>query len=399
MQKNLQKFFLVRLFLVLLEFLYLPLLLILSLFARLCPKKIEIGLGPEPLINNIYIAKALRSYGWQAETFVDHVYFITSEFDIKFIYKSKIIFYLTSILYINFIFSIFRYKIIYIYFNGGGLFRSQLLWLLEPFLYHLAGVKVVVMPYGGDVQDMQKCQNLPFKHAVDKDYPQHFRRQNVIRHKVRLWSRYADHVISGCDWVDYMEHWDTLCLAHFCIDLEKINYGKNKKKESDSFKILHAPNHKEIKGTIFFENAVRNLQKEGFNIELIMAQGLPNQKIQELIQDCDIVADQLVIGWYAMFAIEGMAAAKPVLCFLRDDLKDLYYQAGILESLEIPIINCNPQTVTDTIRNLLSLPKEKLFEYGLRGRKFVEKYHSLHSIGGMFDIINKKLGANKSIKF
>jgi hypothetical protein len=393
------RFFLVRFTLVLLEFLYLPLLLILSLLARLWPKKVEIGLGPEPLINNVYLAKALRSYGWKAETFVDHVYFITSEFDIKFIYKRKIIFYLTSILYINFIFSIFRYKIIYIYFNGGGLFRSQLLWLLEPFLYHLAGVKVVVMPYGGDVQVMQKSQNLPFKHAVDKDYPQHFRRQNVIRQKVWLWSRYADHVISGCDWVDYMEHWDTLCLAHFSIDLDKINYGKSKKKEIDSFKILHAPNHKEIKGTVFFENAVRNLQKEGFNIELIMAQGLPNEKIQELIQDCDIVADQLIIGWYAMFAIEGMAAAKPVLCFLRDDLKDLYYQTGILDSVEsIPIINCNPQTVTDTIRNLLSLPKEKLFEHGLRGRKFVEKYHSLYSIGGMFDIINRKLGANKSIE-
>ena len=85
-------------------------------------------------------------------------------------------------------------------------------------------------------------------------------------------------------------------------------------------------------------------------------------------------------------------------CFLRDDFKNPYYQAGIIEIEEIPIINCNPQTVTDTLRNLLNLPKEKLVEHGLRGRKFVEKYHSLHFIGNMFDIINKKIGLKKDIK-
>ena len=398
MQKKLKDIFLVRCALILLELLYFPFLLFFSMFARIMPKKVEIGLGPEPLINNIYHAKALRSYGWSAETFVDNTFYITSDFDIKFIYKSKIIFYLTSILYCNFIFSIFRYKAIYIYFTGGCLLRSQLLWRLEPFLYRLAGVKIVVMPYGGDVQDIKKCKNLSYKFAVDKDYPWFFRRQNIIRSKVWLWMRYADHVISGCDWVDYMEHWDTLCLGHFSIDSEKINYGKSKKKENNKVKILHAPNHKEIKGTRFFEKAVQNLQNEGFNIELIMVEGLPNKKIQELIQDCDIIADQLIIGWYAMFAIEGMAAAKPVLCFLRDDLKNLYYQAGIIEIEEIPIINCNPKTVTDTLRNLLNLPKEKLLEHGLSGREFVEKHHSLHFIGNMFDSINKKIGIKKNIK-
>lgn len=41
-------------------------------------------------------------------------------------------------------------------------------------------------------------------------------------------------------------------------------------------------------------------------VELITVQGKSNSELLALIDSCDIVADQLVIGWYAMFAIEGM---------------------------------------------------------------------------------------------
>mgnify|MGYP000264546835 CR=1 FL=1 len=396
--KNLATMFFVKIFIrLIIEIFLAPLLVIISAIARFYPKEKDVGLGPEPLINNVYHAKALRQQGWCAETFVDHVYFITSNFDIKFISKKKLISFFLRTLCTPFVFSIFRYRIIYIYFTGGGLYYTKLLWIIEPFLYRLSAVKVVVMPYGGDVQDMQKCPNLAFKHAVDTDYPHHFRRRNIIRSKVWLWSRFANHIISGCDWVDYMQHWDTLCLSHFSIEIEKIEYHKTRKSARNALKILHAPNHKEIKGTRFFQKAVSELQKEGFDIELIMAQGVSNEKIQELIRDCDIIADQLLIGWYAMFAIEGMAAAKPVLCFLRDDLQDLYYKAGIIELGEIPIINCNPHTVIDVIRKLASSPEEELVESGLRGRRFVEKHHSLHSIGIMFDAINKNIGVKKGI--
>ena len=61
-----------------------PLLFIASILARyLGKKKIDIGLGPEPMINNVYHKKALQIYGYTAETFVDSIYFITSEFDYR----------------------------------------------------------------------------------------------------------------------------------------------------------------------------------------------------------------------------------------------------------------------------------------------------------------------------
>ena len=49
------------------------------------------------------------------------------------------------------------------------------------------------------------------------------------------WTTHSDHVISGCDWVDYMHHWDTLMSAHFSIDIESIRDKYLKERE----KIIH----------------------------------------------------------------------------------------------------------------------------------------------------------------
>ncbi|SMF17096.1 Glycosyltransferase involved in cell wall bisynthesis [Pseudomonas sp. LAMO17WK12:I1] len=378
-----------NLILVLWEMFLLPFVFFAALLARFTPKPIGIGLGPEPLINNVYHAKALRSKGWQAETFVDSLYFITNEFDVKLISSNKLISRAIRLSFLPYFFSIFRYKVIYIYFNGGGLYAARVLWVLEPFLYRLAGVKVVVMPYGGDVQDMQKSGELYFKHVVDQDYPKHFRRRMMIRCKVWMWSLYADHVISGCDWVDYMQHWDTLCISHFSIDLDRWAPG-GEVNTTGPVRILHAPNHKNIKGTHFFKIAVERLKNMGHDVELVMVQGVPNAELKRMISDCDIVADQLVIGWYAMFAIEAMALGKPVLCYVRDDLEELYIRAGLLERDELPLIKCSPKDLDQIIEKLV-VDRLELRAIGARGRLYVEKHHSLDAIGTMFNAINEKL--------
>lgn len=374
------------------ELSWLPVLITLSIFARVWPKNMVVGLGPEPLINNIYHARALRKSGWSAETFVDSLYFITKDFDIKLIYRNRFLSRLARLIFLPFIFCIFRYKVLYIYFNGGGLYASRVIWIVEPLLYRIAGLKVVVMPYGGDVQDMQKCPNLSFKYAVDKDYPNHFRRRYIIRAKVWLWSRWADHVISGCDWVDYMQHWDTLCISHFSIDLEEWMPCSVSPRNGRALRILHAPNHKNIKGTQFFEEAVVKLKEEGIEIELIMVQGIPNTQLRALMESCDVIADQLIIGWYAMFAIEAMALGKPVLCFTRTDLEDLFVQANLLQRGELPLINCTPTTVVEVLRQLATSSSATFAELGERGRSYVERRHSLENVGAMFSDINVNLG-------
>jgi glycosyltransferase involved in cell wall biosynthesis len=388
----------------LLELLFAPGLFGIALLARFLPKQFDIGLGPEPIINNIYHKKALQLYGYSAETFVLSVFYITSDFDIRadqwFPWR------VPGRRYVGYLYvlvaTLVKYRCLYLYFNGGVFGFSQWLWRVEPWLYRLANVKVVVMPYGSDVQEMSRASNLLYKHAIARDYPRHRFNRRRIAAKIDLWTRHAHHIIAGCDWVDYLYYWDTLMLAHFSIDLEQWKPQQTPGEPAPNdpvrpLRILHAPNHRTIKGTQFFLRAVEELQAEGVAVELILLERMPNHKIKEVMESVDVVADQLIIGWFAMFAIEGMALEKPVLCYLRPEFVDLFTTYGLLTAGEIPIINCTPLTVKTAIRDL-ALNRDQLAQIGRRSREFVTKHHSTAAIGKVFDQINQSLGLMPSNK-
>jgi len=380
----------------------LPALILYAFFCRYLPKKIDVGLGPEPLINNIYHKKALLIYGWTAETFVTNLYYITQDFDRKFLIKDEFrnrrfitrIVQLWSLLSAA-TYTLRTYHVVYIYFRGGII--SQLpgfLWLFEPYCYALAGVKVVVMPYGSDVQVMSRSPNLLFKHVMTKDYPEHRKQNELIAKKITLWTVHADHVIAGVEWVDYMVYWDSLMLAHFSIEVPEKAPLYSDKDIGSVFRIVHAPNHREIKGTRYLMDAIEVLQSEGCNIELTLIERKSNAEVLEAIREADLVADQFVIGWYAMFALEAMSLAKPVLCYLRNDLISFYECANVVEKGEIPLINVSPIELIDAIRTLYN-DRKKLQDVGLESFQFVKKYHSVEAVGGVFHQINQSIGLKR----
>jgi len=368
-------------------------ILSLTIFSRFSKKDYDVGLGPEPLINNIYHKKALEKFGYRAQTFVSDVYHITNDFDIRsdLIFRFPFSFLKPYFLYIR---AIFTYKCLYFYFHGGPLQRTSLLSKIEPRLYKLAKIKIVVMPYGSDIQDMARCPNPLFKNALSKDYPNIRHNREKISKRIDLWTKNADHIISGADWIDYLYHWDTLMLGHFSIDLNEIKRSAHSERwneNNQTFKILHAPNHPNIKGTPFLLKAINELKEEGYPIELRLLQGKSNKEILKAIEEVDLVADQFIIGWYAMFAIEAMALEKPVLCFIRSDLEETFIILGLLEKGELPIISCKPYEIKSLIMRLY-YEREKLLDIGRRSRLFVEKYHSLYFIGTQFNNINRSLG-------
>jgi glycosyltransferase involved in cell wall biosynthesis len=372
-----------------LEYLLIFPLFISAIFARFFPKRIDVGLGPYPLINNVYHKIALQKFGFSAETFVNQVYFIIDKFDFRgdLIFPPKLFRFTNYFLFIR---SIFLYRCLYIYFNGGSL-GNTMHWKLEPLLYKIARVKIVVMPYGADLQDLTRTNNFLFKHSMSVDYPSFRFSRLKITKSIDLWTKYGDFLISGCDWVEYMYHWDRLMLAHFSIDTDLWKPLEKELPTSQTLRILHAPNHRNIKGTKYFIEAVNQLKEEGCDVELVIMERMPNEKVREAIATVDVVADQLIIGWYAMFALEAMAMAKPVLCYLRSDFEQLYIFAELVEQGEIPIINCSIENVKDKIRQLTQ-DKAKLLEIGKRSREFVIKHHSIESVGKTFAEINQKIG-------
>lgn len=385
----------------LIAFIFAPILLFATLFIRFfVRKKIDVGLGPDPMINNLYHKKALIKNGYTAETFVRTVYFITNDFD----YRADLN-WLGKIEYIRYLNGIFlflraaaRYRCVYIYFSGGPLAEFKYLENLEPFLLKLSQTKIVVMPYGGDVHDMYHARNLLFKHAMAVDYPLYYQINDKVKGRIRRWTLQSDFVISGCDWVDHTYHWDKLMLAHFSIDLTKfekvreVGSNLNRKYSTDNpLKVLHAPNHKTIKGSNFILQSVEELKSEGFPIEITFLQKRSNDEILAQIAQSDIIADQLVIGWYAMFALEGLASKKPVICYLREDLIKLYLFAGLIDSRdELPFLNTDFEGVKNLFKRILNGHVD-LNSTSEKGVSFVEKYHSIDAIGKVFAEINQKI--------
>ena len=105
----------------------------------------------------------------------------------------------------------------------------------------------------------------------------------------------------------------------------------------------------------------------------------------------DVVVDQLVVGWYGMFAVEAMALGKPVLCNIDKNLENLFIFEGIIKKNNLPVIKCNYDNIKETLKQLIG-KKQRLNDIGEKSRSFVMKYHSLNKMGEVFDQINKKIG-------
>lgn len=368
----------------------LPFLIVLCRFARLFPKKYDIGMGPLPMINNVYWARALRLMGYRVQTFANEAYFITDEFDLLFDKGFKRLLFDFPIL--SFIRCIFSYRCMYVYYNGGPLQMIPGLRLLEPFLFRLAGVKTVVMPYGSDCQIFERTPNKLMVDALCKDYPVFFQKNHsrIVR-QVDTWCARADIVVGAMDSIDYLPFWNRARLCHFAIDTNAYQPVYPRLSTGQPIKILHAPNHKAIKGSDAIFKAIEVLKSEGYPIELVFKQNIPNKEFLKLVSSVDIVIDQLVIGCYAMFAMEAMCFGKPTICYLRDDLIKTFEAGGYIDSSEIPLISAQTHDITDVLRNLLDAP-ERLHEIGKKSRDYVVKHHSLEVVGGFFDEINRSMG-------
>jgi glycosyltransferase involved in cell wall biosynthesis len=130
--------------------------------------------------------------------------------------------------------------------------------------------------------------------------------------------------------------------------------------------IAHAPTNRLIKGTRHVEAAVEALGAEFPRLELRMIERRPWAAMPELLAECDILVDQLMMGWYGLLAIEGMAEGKAVVSYLRDD-----FRAG---HPDLPVVDAEPSTLVDVLRGLVHDPVRRA-ELGRRGPAYVRAHH------------------------
>jgi len=142
-------------------------------------------------------------------------------------------------------------------------------------------------------------------------------------------------------------------------------------------RIGHAPTVQDTKGTKYVFEAIESLKSEGFDIDFVLIEGLKRNEAIKLYETLDLLVDQLIIGWYGGLSLELMSMGKPVICYINE--KDLRHIPEDMRN-ELPIINANPVTIKDVIREYITGKGVYLKEIGEKSRRYALKYHNPKSI-------------------
>ena len=339
--------------------------------------------GPMPILNISYSALADRLYGYRSETLVYDVYRINarSDFDHVWTRAYRIPVLGAAVPYAAFLWAGLRYDIFGFFFDGG-LLQPTPWWFAELPLLKLAGKHVVVYPYGGDARLASETRQLePWNAYADIPPGSEDRDERDVRRRLRAFGRWADVILGCADLVETLPRHDG--VLPYPIDVSR--WRPVAAHDDGVVRVVHSPNHRHYKGTRFLVDAVEELRADGLPLELVLIEGLPNDEARRTYERADIVADQFLIGAYALFAIEGMALGKPVLCYLNERFYEFHP-----EWEDCPILNTNPDTIVENLRRL-AIDPELRRELGRRGPPYVQAHHSLERIGAQMDAIYRSL--------
>lgn len=130
------------------------------------------------------------------------------------------------------------------------------------------------------------------------------------------------------------------------------------------------------KGTSVLRASVEALKAEGHAVELVFVDRVPHDAMRYYYQQADIVVEQLLSGFHGNVSVEAMAMGKPAVCYLNEDAYQLLPPGN-------PIVNANPDTLTDRLRDLVTDPEVRQ-RVGHRGRAYIEHYYDAMKIAKVY---------------
>lgn len=146
----------------------------------------------------------------------------------------------------------------------------------------------------------------------------------------------------------------------------------------EKIRIIHSPTNRLYKGTDKILKVIEELKKEK-DFEFILAENIKREELLDIKRECNLAIDQ--VGGesggsgYGKNSIENLSMGLPTITEFDDD-----YLKFLPEN---PFITCNTETLGQTIADIID-NHGTLEDTAVRGRKWVEKYHS-------FDSVNRKI--------
>ena len=162
------------------------------------------------------------------------------------------------------------------------------------------------------------------------------------------------------------DYYEKVYVLPIAIDLEYF-YPHYPSVTKERPLILHAPTNPDFKGTSDIEKTIEKLKQE-YSFEYKRIEKMNHEEVINLYKDADMIIDQVLCGSYGLLSVESMALGKPVLAFIRPDLISSFPP-------ELPIINSDREHLYQQVKMLLDNPAQRK-ELGIKGRQYVEKFHS-----------------------
>ncbi|RFB18184.1 glycosyltransferase family 1 protein [Bacillus sp. HNG] len=223
--------------------------------------------------------------------------------------------------------------------------------------------KMIMHHWGNDVRfhEQAKSRN-PYVYTGDSPP-----NEDIHEKLIKITKYIKEAIVQDYEVYEYVkDYYEKVHVLPIAIDLTKFQ-PKYPPIQKEKPLILHAPTNPDFKGTSYIESTLEKL-KEKYDFEYRRIEKMKHEDVIEVYEEADIIIDQVLCGSYGLLSVESMALGKPVLTYILDDLITTF-------PAELPIINSNPDTLYDQVKMLLDNPKLSR-EFGIKGRKYVEKYHS-----------------------
>ena len=325
--------------------------------------------GSTPIVNIKYWSAALRGAGYPSRTIVTHVYPSNDRRDFDFVRddwldgRPRLALVADYVLFAGVLWSA---DVVSAFFDGGFL-KSTPVARWEVPLLHLAGGRLVVLPFGSDIAVPGHLG--PTEAAFRAHYGYVLDEAEVIRRRVDDLCASADLVLKTLQ-VGYLPRHDAFWSHGLAVDTE-LWVPREASPERGETVVVHAPNHRQLKGTDAVIAAVEHLRREGQAVRLELLEGQSNEEVRNTIRSADIAVDQLLTG-YGLFAVEAMAAGLPVISNLRW-MPDAMRSASSLKV--VPIVDADASDVTARLCELV-VDRNLRRRLGAESRRFALEYHS-----------------------
>lgn len=291
----------------------------------------------------------------------------------------------------NFLRFFWKYDVFF--FLSGETLLTRKLRPLEFRLYKLFGKRIVMSFVGADIRSPNylqwKCEHIyEFLQGTEEPKKTEPFQDKLIRDA----RKYAEKIfVSTPDLLDIIPEAEyfpvMLDIDQFQRDFEAAEPFE---KPDDEIWILHAPSEPRTKGSGHIHLVIEELEKEYENkVRFILparnyqpvahAYSVTRYELFRWYKSCDVVIDQMLIGWYGMQTVEAIASGKIAVVFIEDKLKEFIKPMPSL-------ISCDIVSLKSVLENLIVTKVENSM-YHSQYPEWVQENHTLQRQASRFDFM------------